>query len=159
MTLRPSSAVSSAASGSLRSLTMAKTLQEPRACSNTTPRTPAGARRGAPQRGDLLEGDALLGERRRDRPFLAQRQQVEAQPVVGLVARKPEPDVSRVVPRGLPDCPRCGTKLVVKTARKGKMLHTASWIARLFRMSFRKGPPWANRGPTVWRVRSRDTVK
>ena len=72
---------------------MAKTLQEPRACSNTTsrartPRPPAGARRGAPQRGDLLEGDALLGERRRDRPFLAQRQQVRG--AAGRRARSPK---------------------------------------------------------------------
>ena len=36
-------------------------------------------------------------------------------------ARKSEPDGSRVLPRGPPDCPRCGGReVVVKTARKGK---------------------------------------
>ena len=39
----------------------------------------------APQRGDLLQRHALLGEHRRDRAVLTQCQQVEAQPVVGLV--------------------------------------------------------------------------
>ena len=41
---------------------------------------------GPPERRDLLQGRALFVEHLRDRAGLAQRHQVEAQPVVGLVA-------------------------------------------------------------------------
>ena len=41
---------------------------------------------GAPERGDLLERHAFLGQHRRDRAFLAQRHQGEPEPVVRLVA-------------------------------------------------------------------------
>ena len=74
---------------------------------------------------NLVDGDEFLAMiarvRRGERDGLHEIHADDGGPeMFDAEARKSEPDGSRVVPCGLPDCPRCEGKLVVKTVRKGK---------------------------------------